>query len=243
MLNLSREKVAGATSPNWITISEEQAERARRLLTQDFWNSDQPFDQPAYKEIGFPFGAGNLTAEDIATIYGSEAYQRAQADPRYIYKRNFRPHFGALPDEFEFLVGPCQQIIDIDQHIYGESQLDWYFTVQINHVRRHATQRPKGKHRDSSYGRVNYVKALAETFRRGEAYPFKVRDDIPAFTKGITRHYIVADRYPTRFTNSFFPAPNQISHYVAEEHWSPSVPEDVLRVMLRAKATPINQPR
>lgn len=236
--------------PNWFTVTHEQAARARRIITRDFWNSDTPFYQPAYKEIGFPFVAGRMTADTMAGVYQSAPYQSViQTEAGYSKIFDFPTE--AAPNSAANIFSPSNQLLAAafrqfmlcDLHIYGPQELSWSFAVEISRLEKNDVQRGTGQpHVDGGPGlrlpslTLNdlAVTKMARDFRQG-----KSSNILLGGGRGIPRIYSAVDNFPTEFRNGGQFNAHDVVHFTIEEHWSPEIPEPCTRVFLRAIATPV----
>ncbi|HEU0118463.1 MAG TPA: SPASM domain-containing protein [Alphaproteobacteria bacterium] len=214
--------------------------RARTIITPEFWNSDAPFFQDAYADINFPLTIGDMTQESMEDIYNSGRYKKIQAGT-VMNSQDFPVYGDALtepfPDFFKFLTNGARQMMYADRFIFNQPDTYWHFTIDIKALTAGQTHRFPGRHADSDLSDANHVRMLAEHFRKGEEF-LAHEEYYPRHVQtGVTRHYTMADIFPTLFDLPL--KRGKIGLYVAEDHESPVVDEDCLRTLLRGKATPI----
>ncbi|MDX2028843.1 MAG: hypothetical protein SFW62_09450 [Alphaproteobacteria bacterium] len=240
--------------PDWLTITDEQAAKARRIITRDFWNSDRPFDQPAYKEIGFPCRVGYLTAKNVQNIYQSSEYRDVDEGRNLRYVKPYilsfidRPepeilHYSAYTTVPAFLMEPIRQFMICDYSIYKQERVFWSFDVDICKLYKGSFHRGDGEWHSDVFGDSanmdetldnEKIKNCARNFREGRFIP-------PYNSTGMPRIYIAASSFSTQFeavsTSAF--SPWDIIHYTVEKHASPPSPGPCTRFLLRCSVTPI----
>jgi hypothetical protein len=244
--------------PEWLTITPEQAEKARRIITREFWQEDYPFDKPAYQEIGFPFVAGQITQPNIDRILDSDEYTALESGRmRERFDRKWKigfPDASILDRENlvtihnskapEFLAGAFKQMMICDFFIYGQRNLQWKFEVDIARLEKSEVQRPNAKskyHIDffdiDGQGRADpyLVGNMAKAIRIGELICL---GDGQPMMRGIHRLYVASSKFASEFPGHHFNAWD-IIHFEVEPHCSPRVPETCTRLFVHGTARPL----
>ncbi len=234
------------------SITEEQAARARYVNSSEFLNArSNPFLSEQYRNIGFPFSAGRITpeGEEVEQIrsYVEENGRRGAIvhGERYTYRGRTAPYYfepGYLtldlrkPIEEQFI--GCSKlarrinrhIAEIDFAIYGQPKLQIAYQVDAIQLANGKIHRAENVHwhADAHYGESKEVEDRLKLVREG-----KRGQEI-----GLTRVYTAASECPTEFRNREF-EPWEIAHFMAEEHNSPVVPTDCIRIFYRAWVVPL----
>ncbi|MFY9287720.1 MAG: hypothetical protein WAO98_04380 [Alphaproteobacteria bacterium] len=248
--------------PTWVTTSKAQIDKARRILTPDFWDSDTPFQQAAYEEIGYPFSVGNVSAQAKRGVYQSNSYRFVKTGLidriRSDLGPNLFPKAESDPKQQDLLSieKVCQQMVEADRVLYGDHRIAtqyldnggityddptvvWIFSLDILNLKKGERHRGSSEHSDSDLGDEEYIKTLVEAMRAKRANCYMRNSDAPMYHKGPTRHYVTSNLYPTHFSKGRPFKPWEIVHYIAEKHESPLAPKRGTRCFIRAKATPV----